>query len=201
MIVVIISPPFACCSPTTVLYGAGRGKADTGMTFVQILKKMRTILQSGKYTQIPQLTSSRRLSKSNNFYLVPPTTEGTKRAVLIGINYTGQSGELSGCQNDCQNIRDYLMNVCGLEEDNIVVLMDDGQHAAPTRANILAAYQEAAAVTESGDALFCHYSGEFVYCMHFILIFVHDNLLAARRNLMLMTFLFASLLRTRWTNS
>ena len=143
----------------TVLYGAGQGRADTGLTFVQILGKMRTILQSGQYTQIPQLTSSRRLSKSTNFYLVPPTTEGTKRAVLIGINYTGQSGELSGCQNDCRNIQDYLLNVCGFDQDNIVVLMDDGQNNEPTRANILAAYQEAAAMTQSEDALFCHYSG------------------------------------------
>lgn len=132
------------------------------MTFIQILKKMRTILQSGKYSQIPQLTSSRRLNKTSHFYLVPPTTEGTQRAILIGINYTGQSGELSGCQNDCMNMKHYLLNVCGLQEDNIVVLMDDGIHSAPTRANILAAYQEGASMTQSGDALFCHYSGTYI---------------------------------------
>lgn len=38
------------------------------------------------------------------FHVVPEGSVGTKRAVMIGINYVGQEGELSGCQNDVQNV-------------------------------------------------------------------------------------------------
>jgi hypothetical protein len=32
-------------------------------------------------------------------HIVPPGSTGRRRAVLIGINYTGQQGQLSGCHN------------------------------------------------------------------------------------------------------
>ena len=57
-------------------------------------------------------------------------------------------------------MKDYIMNEWGFTEDNIVVLMDDGNHNSPTRENILQAYQELAELTASGDAAFCHYSGK-----------------------------------------
>ena len=150
---------FVVVLPFAVLY-ANNGKAATGLTFVQVLARMRKILKQGSYSQIPQLTSSKKMDTSQNFYLVPPNCSGAKRAVLIGINYEGQKGELSGCHNDCLNMKDYIMSAYGFEEDNIVVLMDDGKHIPPTRANILSAYQEVAAISSSGDAVFCHYSGE-----------------------------------------
>jgi metacaspase-1 len=90
---------------------------------------------------------------------VPSTSTGARRAVLIGINYTGQQGELSGCQNDCLNVKDYIMAEWGFKEDDIILLMDDGVNQSPTQSNILDAYRAAAAATQSGDALFCHYSG------------------------------------------
>ena len=97
---------------------------------------------------------------SQKFYIVPPNCQGTKRAVLIGINYVNQQGELSGCHNDCLNMKDYIMNVWGFKEENITVLMDDGYHARPTRTNIINAYKEVAYSSQSGDAVFCHYSGK-----------------------------------------
>jgi len=133
--------------------------AVTDLTFVKVLTKMRTVLQSGGFSQNPQLTSSQEMDVNQQFYIVPPRCQGTKRAVLIGINYTGQSGELSGCQNDCINIKDYIMNVWGFEEENIVILMDDGNHTNPTRSNILEAYKNLVTNSEDGDAAFCHYSG------------------------------------------
>ncbi|KAL3924115.1 MAG: hypothetical protein SGILL_001246 [Bacillariaceae sp.] len=131
-----------------------------GLTFVTVLKRMRTVLSRGRYSQIPQLTSSQPIDLNQDFYLVPPNSTGTRRAVLIGINYEGQSGELSGCHNDCLNMKDYIMNEWGFEEQNIVVLMDDGQHSSPTRSNMLSAYRSLAASSASGDAVFCHYSGK-----------------------------------------
>lgn len=94
------------------------------------------------------------------FFLAPPDCTGTKRAVLIGINYVGQNGELSGCINDCLNMKDYIMNVWGFPEQNITVLLDDGVHPPPTRSNIMTAYKNVARASQSGDAVFCHYSGE-----------------------------------------
>ena len=128
-------------------------------TFSGVLSEMRGVLRADNYSQIPQLTSSEPVDTSEAFFLFPPNCKGTKRAVLIGINYTGQEGELSGCQNDCLNMKDYIMNNCGVDEENIVVLMDDGNHQEPTRENILNAYKTVAAQSSSGDAVFCHYSG------------------------------------------
>lgn len=146
----------ACTSALLkVLYANGL----SGLTFVQVLSKMRTILKKGSYSQIPQLTSSQKLDMSQAFFIVPPNCTGTKRAVMIGINYTGQNGELSGCHNDCLNMKDFIQNECGVAEENITVLMDDGEHTLPTRANILSAYKAVAAASSDGDAVFCHYSG------------------------------------------
>ena len=51
------------------------------------------------------------------------------------------------------------MDVHGFEEDNIQILMDDGEHTSPTKDNILAAYRKVVAESEAGDAVFLHYSG------------------------------------------
>jgi metacaspase-1 len=114
---------------------------------------MRDILRQGKYTQIPQLSSSRPVDLRQPFYIVPPNCQGTRRAVLIGINYHGQNGELSGCHNDCLNIKKYIMKVWGFQEENVHVLMDDGQHLEPTKSNILGALKDIAAASEDGDAV------------------------------------------------
>lgn len=121
--------------------------------------KMRDILQEREYTQIPQLTSTKVIDGNEPFALVPNNFEGTRRAVLIGVNYAGQQGELSGCHNDALNMKEYLIDVHGFEEDNIVVLLDDGEHTEPNRENILEAFCTLVAEAETGDALFLHYSG------------------------------------------
>ena len=149
-----------CLSHHAVLYT--KDPSEAYLTFIQVLKGMRKTLSSGNYTQIPQLTSSHPFDLSQKFYIVPPNCQGgAKRAVLVGINYKGQQGELSGCHNDCHNMKDYLMEVWGFDQANIVMLMDDGYHKSPTRSNILRAYQKVAAATQSGDAVFCHYSGMY----------------------------------------
>lgn len=42
------------------------------------------------------------------FHIVPEDNEGTKRAVMIGINYEGQEGELSGCHNDVKHVSTFV---------------------------------------------------------------------------------------------
>ena len=59
-------------------------------------------------------------------------------------------------------MKEYIMNCHGFQEQNITILMDDGKHTQPTKANIIAAYEKIVAESESGDVVFCHYSGMFV---------------------------------------
>lgn len=127
------------------------------LTFAEVLEQMRAILSEGAYEQIPQLSSSHNLDVNTPFTIVGG--EGTKRALLIGINYVGQNGELSGCHNDALNIKEYLMDVYGFEEENISYLIDDGEHDDPTYDNILAAFDDLVEKSEAGDSVFVHYSG------------------------------------------
>ena len=91
------------------------------MSFVQVLQNMRKTLSSGSYTQIPQLSASRKMDVNSPFSIVEGN--GSKRALLIGINYVGQQGQLSGCHNDVGNIKDYLVDRQGFDPSNILVLM------------------------------------------------------------------------------
>ena len=78
-----------------------------------------------------------------------------KRALLIGINYTGTSHQLSGCINDAKNVGALLTAkgyVC-------TYLLDEEGQTSPTRTNIMAAIRAFAAQTEPDDSLFFHYSG------------------------------------------
>ena len=71
-----------------ILY-ADEHKSGEDLSYQEVLLKMREILEAANYTQIPQLSSSRPLDISEKFDLVPSNITGTKRAVMIGINYVG----------------------------------------------------------------------------------------------------------------
>jgi hypothetical protein len=55
-------------------------------------------------------------------------------------------------------------DVHGFADENITILMDDesGEYLSPTKANMMAAYKKIVAESETGDAIFCHYSGKSV---------------------------------------
>lgn len=147
----------ACTSALLkVLYS---DSTSSDISFQDLLLKMRDILSDGGYSQIPQLTSSRCLDVKCPFNIVPDGFSGTKRAVMIGINYVGQQGELSGCHNDAMNMKEYLVNFHEFPEENITFLMDDGEHTEPNRENILNAFRLLVAQSAAGDACFVHYSG------------------------------------------
>mmetsp|Transcript_6831 Transcript_6831/g.13341 ORF Transcript_6831/g.13341 Transcript_6831/m.13341 type:complete len:351 (-) Transcript_6831:1263-2315(-) len=149
----------ACTSALLKVLYADHHRTEEDLSFQETLLKMREILSSGRYTQIPQLTSSRPMNIQESFDLVPPDCSGERRALLIGINYIGQQGELSGCHNDVMNIKEYIIDVHGFPEENITILLDDGEHRDPTRENILDAYKALVSASKAGDACFCHYSG------------------------------------------
>jgi len=149
----------ACSSAFLSVVYADHKKPDDDLSFQDVLTKMRSVLSNQSFEQIPQLSSSRAVDIETKFDLTPDGFSGRKRAVMIGINYVGQSGELAGCHNDVLNMIDYIKDVHGFEGSNITTLMDDGQHADPTRANMLAAYGKIADESQPGDVVFLHYSG------------------------------------------
>lgn len=149
----------ACTSALLKVCYADHHKVEEDLSFVEVLMKMREVLQGKGFTQIPQLSSGKEIDVDLPFDLVYPGADGTRRALLIGINYVGQNGELSGCHNDVLNIKEYIKDVHGFEEENITVLMDDGEHEPPTRENIIREYKKLVDESGSGDSVFCHYSG------------------------------------------
>ncbi len=89
-----------------------------------------------------------------------PSVQGTKRALLIGINYIGSDNALNGCINDIHTINGILTAHYNFLPENITMLSDDQQgDNKPTRVNILAHFDKVVALTKPGDELFIQYSG------------------------------------------
>jgi hypothetical protein len=82
-----------------------------------------------------------------------------KYALLVGINYEGQSHALNGCINDVCTIHDILVNNLGYNKSNIVQLRDDGK--APTAMNIVSEMYNLVHKSNSDECtdIFVHYSG------------------------------------------
>jgi hypothetical protein len=84
---------------------------------------------------------------------------GTKRALLIGINYIGSENELNGCINDVKNVKNLLTTKFGYKEENIRLLSDDQcDENKPTKQNILDNIGQFVGKTKPGDVLFIQYS-------------------------------------------
>mmetsp|Transcript_6987 Transcript_6987/g.10403 ORF Transcript_6987/g.10403 Transcript_6987/m.10403 type:complete len:326 (+) Transcript_6987:57-1034(+) len=128
-------------------------------SWVQVLRRMRENLDQQGFEQVPQLSSSRIIDVNERMTIVNDNPSGVKRAVLIGINYVGQQGELSGCHNDVKNISSYLQQVQGFRPQNMITLMDDGVHDNPTYDRILQAFQWVVNESQAGDTVWIHYSG------------------------------------------
>ena len=86
---------------------------------------------------------------------------GRRKALLIGINYFGQRGQLRGCINDVRNMTSYLAEHFGYKREDMVILTDDQQNpmSQPTKQNILRAMHWLVKDARPNDSLFFHYSG------------------------------------------
>ncbi|KAF9085458.1 Ca(2+)-dependent cysteine protease [Mortierella sp. AD031] len=86
---------------------------------------------------------------------------GRKKALLIGINYFRQKGELRGCINDVRNIKAFIQRRFGFREEDTVTLTDDQADPTriPTKANILAGMQWLVRDARPNDSFFLHFSG------------------------------------------
>jgi len=87
---------------------------------------------------------------------------GRRKALLIGINYFNQRGQLRGCINDVRNMSAYLVENFGYKREDMVILTDDQQNpmSQPTKQNILRAMHWLVKDARPNDSLFFHYSGE-----------------------------------------
>ena len=86
---------------------------------------------------------------------------GNRKALLIGINYFGQRGQLRGCINDVKNMSTYLNNHFNYRREDMVILTDDQQNpmSQPTKQNIIRAMHWLVKDARPNDSLFFHYSG------------------------------------------
>ncbi|KAK2604081.1 hypothetical protein N8I77_007040 [Diaporthe amygdali] len=106
-------------------------------------------------------------------YLCPPSNDRAgsipkmtrKKALLIGINYTGTENALNGCHNDVNNVRDFLVNDRGFSDDSkdMVIMTDtpdnEGTPFWPSGENILAAFKWLTSYNQDGDIVWLSYSG------------------------------------------
>ncbi|KND89139.1 Metacaspase-1A [Tolypocladium ophioglossoides CBS 100239] len=86
---------------------------------------------------------------------------GKRKALLIGINYLGQQGQLRGCINDVHNVSNFLCERYNYKREDMVILTDDQSNPVmqPTKANIIRAMEWLIKDAKPNDALFLHYSG------------------------------------------
>jgi len=98
-----------------------------------------------------------------------PINHQRRKALLVGINYTGSHAQLKGCVNDAWNVHCLLRHTLQFGEDQIRLLIDgeNGQATKqsrdPTRANILAGLQWLVKGAQPGDCLvllFCGYGAQ-----------------------------------------
>jgi len=84
---------------------------------------------------------------------------GNRKALFIGINYTGTQAELKGCINDVKNVSSLVCQRFGFQ--NCLYLTDDQQDASkkPTYDNIINGMRWLVDGAKPGDSLFFHYSG------------------------------------------
>eukprot|EP01001_Neometanema_parovale_P007266 NODE_357_length_2608_cov_73.154125_g337_i0.p1 GENE.NODE_357_length_2608_cov_73.154125_g337_i0~~NODE_357_length_2608_cov_73.154125_g337_i0.p1 ORF type:complete len:582 (-),score=155.72 NODE_357_length_2608_cov_73.154125_g337_i0:206-1951(-) len=127
------------------------------LTWIELLERMRQVLQTKGYSQIPQLSSSQPINLNDRFEIAPDHG-GRRKALLVGINYVGQRGELRGCVNDVLTMRSFLQNQ-GFTDMRIMVDDSNVSQENATSDNILAGFDWLVSGAQAGDSLFFHYSG------------------------------------------
>lgn len=109
----------------------------------------------------PQNTQTFGQGAPNGYTFQYSNCTGRRKALLIGINYFNQRGQLRGCINDVKNMSTYLNGHFGYKREDMVTLTDDQQNpmSQPTKANILRAMHWLVKDARPNDSLFFHYSG------------------------------------------
>ena len=83
-----------------------------------------------------------------------------KFALIIGINYTGESYALNGSVSDANRYKDFLLNHCGFTESDIMFITDDAD-IKPTYQNIITGFSYLRYYSRNlgYDEIWMYYSG------------------------------------------
>ena len=126
-------------------------------------QKQISFLTNQYYSNFNNLKSN--LDKSilsiKNFVPKIITINKNKKALLIGINYTGTSNELYGCINDTTAIKERITN----QGFNDITVITDLTTKKATRNNILYEIKNLLMNCQAGDFLFFVYSGHGSYAI------------------------------------
>ena len=88
----------------------------------------------------------------------------TKKALLIGINYIGQKGELNGCINDANNLATTLKEQYGYNEEDITMLTDTSSKKPEKQTILKELYKLITAANQQQlEELWISYSGHGSY--------------------------------------
>jgi hypothetical protein len=106
-----------------------------------------------------KIALNKNIDSIQKFIPKPISINKNKKALLIGINYTGTSSELYGCINDTTLIKERISKN-GFNSINIVT---DLTSKRATRDNILEELKNLLINSQAGDLLFFLYSGHGSY--------------------------------------
>jgi hypothetical protein len=119
------------------------------------------ISQYNNNVNILKQNLNKNITIIHNFSPKPITVNGKKKALLIGINYTGTQNELFGCINDVNCIKERISK----EGFNNISIMTDITSLKATKNNILNEFKNLLINSQSGDLLFLLYSGHGSYTL------------------------------------
>ena len=138
---------------------------------INIISKSRAINKARQINTIKNLLASSisNLTKKYNadcltiekFTPKQIKIDKAKKALLVGINYTGTSNELFGCINDANCIKERI-STKGFTSINTIT---DLTTKKPTRDNILSEFRNLLINSQAGDLLFFLYSGHGSYAL------------------------------------
>jgi hypothetical protein len=203
----------ACTSALLQVLYNDEEDVQVDLSWVETLNEMHQKLIDIGLPQVPQLSSSRMIDLEETLQIVPDGYEGTKRAMLIGINYTGEPGALTSCHNDVRNIKDFLIKVHDFQREDMLILMDDGKHHEPTKKMIMDGFKRLVDISEPGDVVFIQFSGTYgsvyttsaaavaVVSLEPILLLLLLQYLHISHNVSHLHFIYFHFYRSRWSNS
>jgi hypothetical protein len=138
---------------------------------INIISKSRALNKAQQINSVKSILAS-SISKLTNKYnadilIIQQFTpkhikiDKAKKALLIGINYTGTSNELFGCINDVNSVKERISSI-GFANINTIT---DLTIKKPTKNNILTEFKSLLSNSQAGDLLFFLYSGHGSYAL------------------------------------
>lgn len=129
--------------------------SDESSRELETREDIESLLKS--YLIYPKADKVRYLKFNKNSINFKPNNL-PKEALIMGLNYIGHKrGQLKGCINDANNMKQYLVDKCNLDS---YMLMTDRTYIRPTKAYMIYAIKYMVSrIKKRGGTLFIHYSG------------------------------------------